>query len=219
MRHATLERGRVAIQVQQALAEPVVGDAGVLDDRVQSLLRVAAEPQLVERVDACALGGALAQELERPTIEIGVEAGREAQRLVAAKERRDKDLRRPRRGPGVRVTGRDQAGVAEARLVGGAVMPLDDGYLMAVLVELIRSGQPDHAGTDDDDLHVLSRCHDAVLVGWFVRRRPLLLIAAIVARDCGVRHRLRPLAVRAGSGSGQGHSGYRNRRRPDRLDP
>ena len=46
-------------------------------------------------------------------------------------------------------------------------MPLDDGYLMAVLAELIRSGQRDHAGTDDD-LHVLPRCHDADLVGWFV---------------------------------------------------
>ena len=60
-----------------------------------------------------------------------------------------------------------RAGVAEARLLGGAVMPLDDGYLMAVLAELIRSGQRDHAGTDDD-LHVLPRCHDADLVGWFV---------------------------------------------------
>ena len=51
------------------------------------------------------------------------------------------------------MTGRDQAGVAEARLLGGALMPLDDGYLVAVLAELVRRRQPDHAGTDDDDLH------------------------------------------------------------------
>jgi hypothetical protein len=70
---------------------------------------------------------------------------------------------------------------------------------MAVLVELVRSGQPDHAGTDDDDLHALSRCHGADLVGWCAPRRQRFVIAAIhgaswrtimenATRDCGVRH-------------------------------
>jgi hypothetical protein len=52
------------------------------------------------------------------------------------------------------VTGRDQAGVAEARLIGGALVSLDHGYLVAVLAEFVRRGQPDHAGTNDDDLHL-----------------------------------------------------------------
>ena len=147
------EARRVAVEIQQAAVLGVVGDRGLGHDPVQLFLGVEAQAVLAQGVDARPLGGALAQELERPGPEARVGTQAEAQRLVGPEQRLEQDPGRRRRGPGVGMAGRDQAGVAGAGLFAGALAPLDDRDLVAVLEQLVGRGDADDPGAHDQDLH------------------------------------------------------------------
>jgi hypothetical protein len=74
LRRAELEVGRVAVEIEDAGVGVEVVDVLLAGDRVELLLAVAAEPQLHERVAACPLGGALAEEAETPADELRIGA-------------------------------------------------------------------------------------------------------------------------------------------------
>jgi hypothetical protein len=57
--------------------------------------------------------------------------------------------RRPWRG----VARADVAGVAETRLEPGGRLAVEDGHFVAVLGEVVRGGDADHAGAENEDLH------------------------------------------------------------------
>src|SRR6185369_13509282 len=103
--------------------------------------------------DAGPLGRAVAQEFQRPGPQARIEARLEAQRLAVVEERAPENTGRPRRGPGVGMAGRDEPGIAEARLGGGLGEALDHRHLVPVPGELIGGGDADDPGSEDDRAH------------------------------------------------------------------
>ena len=51
------------------------------------------------------------------------------------------------------VTGRDDAGIGEARFLGGSPAALEDRDGVAVTGQLIRGGDADNSGANDSNFH------------------------------------------------------------------
>ncbi len=92
--------GLVPMQIQSAFGNPVPSDPGLAGNAIGFLLAMQAEVQLDKSIGAVALGGAVAQELQRPTPHAGIEFQAVAQRGIAPPQRSQQDHRRPRTGPG-----------------------------------------------------------------------------------------------------------------------
>ncbi len=83
MLDAGVERGLVAIEIEDAAGVAVVLDAGLRHGLLEDRLGVLAELELAERVGLGALGRAVAQEFEAPRPHLRVRPEAEAQCLVA----------------------------------------------------------------------------------------------------------------------------------------
>ncbi len=144
-----LERRRVAMKVEQTAFLAVVGEAGLGDELLQRRLGIDAESELAGGVAARRLGRAIGEKAQAPGPHARIETELQPQRLIIAKERAPEDLRRPRRSPGKRVTGRDEPGIGKARLGGWRRLAVDHRDAVAFLGEVIGARHADHPGPHD----------------------------------------------------------------------
>ena len=137
-------------------ARLVVADPGRLAQLLQAVEAVAREALHARLVALEARARAVREPRAHPAIETGVEAPPHLERRVVLEQPLQRLPAHPRRRPGRGVARAHVAGVAEARLEARTELPVDDRHLVAVLGEVVRGGDADHAGAEDEDFH--ARC-------------------------------------------------------------
>jgi len=150
---AGLELGRVAMQVERALADRVVLDPLGPDQLVHHRLAVLAQAELDERVAARPRRRALAQEAQSPGVEPEVGRQSHPDGRLGAPQRLPERARRPRRRPGKGVAGRDDPGVAAGGLQPEPVPLLDQRDLVAGPGQKVRGRDADDTAAEDQGLH------------------------------------------------------------------
>ncbi|MCY1520322.1 hypothetical protein D9M68_550970 [compost metagenome] len=163
---AFLEHGDVALhrvelrlrakELQRAAGAVLVLQAGVGAQLLQAAAAVFGHAHHAFLVDRIALGRAVAQHGGHPAQLEQRAVGADRQRRVLLEHPLDRLQRNARCGPRRRVAGRHLAGVAEARFLGRAGLPVKQGDFGAGAREVVRRGGADHAAAENDDFHGVS---------------------------------------------------------------
>ena len=148
-------RGHVARRAQQLQMTMVlvVFEADEFAQLLQLLAAVHRQALHAFAVGAVAFERAFAQPGARPAPERGVEARAQADRGGAAEQGAQHLAGHAGGGPGRDMARGDQAGVGETAFLGGIVAAVDQGDLVSGGVQVMRGGDADDAGADDNNMH------------------------------------------------------------------
>ena len=146
----------VGIEMQDALGALVVLDAGVAAQLLQGRTAVGAQAHDLLDVVACARRRAFAQELQapEPLAQVGAHAKQQG-RIFLAQPLQHLE-RRAGVGPGFRVADGDLPAIGKAGFGAGRCLAVDDGHLVAALLEVISRGNAEQAGAENDYAHFWS---------------------------------------------------------------
>mmetsp|Transcript_49004 Transcript_49004/g.115075 ORF Transcript_49004/g.115075 Transcript_49004/m.115075 type:complete len:405 (+) Transcript_49004:3300-4514(+) len=152
-RGAVVEIGLAGEEVQDAALQPVVLDAGAVDQLLQRLVRVAAQLHQLLHVALERGRRALHQKGQAPAPLVGVQPGAEQQWRVVAQQPLGHLEGRAGIGPGLAEAHRDLGAVGEAGFQGRIGLAVDDDDLVAFVEQVPGGGDADDAGAENDDLH------------------------------------------------------------------
>ena len=141
-----------AQQLQDAVGGAFVLESDLAPQALQAAQAVVRQVLHARLVDAEALGPALAQPAHHPREHRGVGAEVELERRVLLTHPAQRLGAHARCGPRRCIARADVAAVGEARLQADAFAAVDHRHLVAILREVVRGGDADHAGAEDQDL-------------------------------------------------------------------